>query len=107
MLGIPGRSYHRHKGSGEALKPAQADSTLRVGRVLQEARQVFEVRHMLESAMIRRAAAELSLKSVPTTILLGSLLMGVSRLVPAAPADSGGGGALGQAGPPRACVALL
>ena len=41
LLGIPGRSYHRHKGSGEALKPAQADSTLRVGRVLQEARQVF------------------------------------------------------------------
>lgn len=41
LLGIPGRSYHRHKSSREPLKPAQADSTLRVGRVLQETRQVF------------------------------------------------------------------
>lgn len=41
LVGIPSRSYHRHKNSSEALKPAQADSTLRVGRVLQEARQVF------------------------------------------------------------------
>ncbi len=42
LIGVPPRSYHRHKGSGEALKPAQADSALRIARVVREAIRVFD-----------------------------------------------------------------